>query len=139
MPDLNSRQRRALIGDVVVLLALTIAGFATHLTLGAFGRMIVTILTALLAWAVVSPFFQVYSIDTLENPKALWRVGLAWLVAAPLATFLRGLVLARDIPPAFVVVVILVNGFGLLAWRLYLGWSVARSYRSEARSTSSPL
>ena len=138
MPPLEPIQRRALIGDVALLVIMTIAGFATHLTLGDVGRMLVTGVTALAAWAAVAGFMGVYRVDMIRDPRGLWRVAWAWVIAAPLATFLRGALLARDIPPVFVIVVILTNGFGLLAWRLYLGWSEARRYRMTSRSTTSP-
>jgi len=137
MPHLTSTQRKALIGDVVVLVLLTVVGFATHLTLDAFGRMFATGITALLAWAAVAPFLGVYSPTVITDPRSIWRVAWAWLLAAPLATFLRGVVLTRDIPTTFVIVVILVNGFALVAWRIALGWMLARSYRVEAASISS--
>jgi hypothetical protein len=138
MPYFTESQRRAIIGDVVVLVVLTLVGFATHLTLDAFGRMAVTLVASLLAWAAVAPFLGVYSPTVIDEPRAVWRVGWAWLLAAPLATFLRGAVLGRDIPPTFVIVTILVNGFGLVLWRIALGWSLARRYRVGSRSTSSP-
>ncbi len=138
MPHFTPSQRRAIIGDVSVLVVLTLVGFATHLTLDAFGRMTVTLVVSLLAWAAVAPFLDVYNPTVIDDPKAVWKVGWAWLLAAPLATFLRGAVLARDIPPTFVIVTIVVNGFGLVAWRVALGWSVSRRYRTGSRSTSSP-
>ena len=138
MPYFTVSQRRAIVGDVVVLVSLTLVGFATHLTLDAFGRMTVTLVASLLAWAAVAPFLGVYSPTVIDEPTAIWRVGWAWLLAAPLATFLRGAILGRDIPPVFVIVTILVNGFGLVLWRIALGWSLARRYRVASSSTSSP-
>lgn len=138
MPYFTPSQRRAIIGDLVVLFLLTIVGFATHLTLDAFGRMAVTLVATLLAWAAVAPFMDVYSPSVINDPKAIWRIGWAWVIAAPLATFLRGAMLMRDIPPVFVLVTILVNGFGLVAWRVALGWTLARRYRTGSMSTSKP-
>jgi hypothetical protein len=97
--------------------------------------MVVTGLAALVAWAAVAGPMGVYRSDLIADPHAIWRVAWAWLIAAPMATFLRGAALSRDIPPTFVVVMILTNGFALVIWRVYLGWSLARSYRS---STSNP-
>ena len=136
---INALQRKAIIGDVAVLVAVTVAGFATHMTLDAFWRMLVTTTSALLAWFVVSPFVGVYRPENILVPRSLWRVGIAWLIAAPLATYLRGAILGRDIPPEFVTVVILINGFALVVWRLVLGWSQARRYRADSISTSNPL
>ena len=139
MKDLDDLERKAVVGDVAVLLALTVVGFATHRTLGAFGRMTVTIVTALAAWAAVAPFLGLYTREVIKDPNAIWRVAWAWILAAPLATFLRGLILGLDVPPVFVVVVILTNGFALVAWRLYLGWSTARAQSSVSTSTTNPL
>lgn len=138
MSALTPLQRRAAVGDTAVLVVMTVVGFATHLTLGDVGRMFITGLAALAAWAAVAGPMGAYRVEVIENPHGVWRVAWAWTIAAPLATFLRAVVLARDIPPVFVVVVILTNGFALMAWRLYLGWSLARSYRSGSRSTNSP-
>lgn len=138
MPQLTSTQRIAVAGDVIVLVGLTIVGFATHLTLDAFGRMVVTGLTALAAWAAVAPFLGVYNPSAIGNPRSVWRVAWAWLLAAPLATFLRAVVLTRDIPRTFVIVVILVNGLALVVWRVALGLLLARSYRLDSRSISNP-
>ncbi len=137
MPHFSRTQRTALTGDLLVLVLLTVAGFATHLTLDAFGRMIVTALAGLAAWAAVAPFLGVYNEATLTQPGSIWRVGWAWLLAAPLAIFLRAVVLDRDIPWQFVLVTILVNGFVLVAWRIALGWWVAR-YRSGSMSATTP-
>ena len=126
MRQLTPIQRTALIGDISVLIGLTVAGFATHLTLDAFGRMLVTGVSALLAWAAVAPFLNVYRPEVITNPHAIWRVAWAWFLAAPVATFLRGKALNRDIPWVFVLVTILANGFALLAWRIACGWWLSR-------------
>lgn len=138
MPNFTLIERRAAVGDAVVLVLVTVAGFATHLTLDAFWRMAITVVGSLLAWFLVAPLLGVFSEANILNPKELWRVGLAWVIAAPLATFLRGLALARDIPPAFVVVVILVNGFSLVAWRLLLGWRTVRNRQADSTSINNP-
>lgn len=127
MPPFSKSQRNAMIGDIAVLVLLTVIGFATHLTLDAFGRMIVTLLGTLLAWGAVAPFLGVYDPEVIADARSVWRVGWAWLLAAPLATFLRGAALDRDIPWEFVLVTILVNGFALVAWRIGLGWWRARA------------
>ena len=138
MPYFTDSQRKAIIGDVAVLTFLTLVGFATHRTLDAFGRISVTVVVSLLAWAAVSPFVNVYNPTVIDDPRAIWRVGWAWLIAAPLAMFMRGAVLGMDISPTFVAVTIGVNGFGLVMWRAILGYTVARRYRIGSSSTSSP-
>lgn len=138
MPYFTDSQRKAIIGDVAVLAFLTLVGFATHRTLDALGRISVTLVVSLIAWSAVAPFLGVYSPTVIDDPKAIWRVGWAWLLAAPLAMFLRGAMLGMDISPTFVAVTIGVNGFGLVMWRAVLGYSLARRYRIGSSSTSSP-
>ncbi len=126
MPHFTKRQKTVIVGDVAVLVLLTVAGFATHLTLDAFGRMIITLVGSLLAWGAVAPFMGVYGEDVISNPRSIWRVAWAWMLAAPMATFLRGAALDRDIPWVFVLVTIGVNGFALVLWRIAYGWWMAR-------------
>lgn len=129
MPQFTPTQRTAIIGDVAVLVTLTIIGFATHLTLDAFGRLIITVLGALVAWAAVAPFLGVYEERIIETPGSIWRVAWAWMLAAPLATFIRGMALNRDIPWVFVLVTMLTSGFALVAWRIAYGWMLSRRKR----------
>ena len=138
MNRLSSIQKTAISGDVVVLIVLTFAGFATHLTLDAFGRMVITMVGSLLAWAAVSPFLGLYRHEVLADPRALWRVGWAAVLAAPLATFLRAIALNRDIPWVFVLVTMGTSAAGLLAWRIAYGWWITRQERVAPSSTTSP-
>ena len=138
MPHFSRLQRNAITGDLLVLVMLTVAGFATHLTLDAFGRMLVTTIGVVVAWVAVAPFLNVYDEDVIEDPGSVWRVGWAWMLAAPMATFLRGAMLDRDIPWVFVLVTILANGFALVAWRIGYGWWLARKGRVASMSTSKP-
>ena len=137
MVRISLQQRRAAMGDVIVLTLLTLAGFATHLTLDAFGRMVVTLLGSLLAWAAVAPGLGAYRAEVLTNPRHLWRVGWAAAAAAPLATFLRGMALDRDIPWVFVLVTMGTNALGLLLWRTAYGWWTARQPSAGSSSTTS--
>ena len=137
MSRFTSTQKAAISGDIAVLIALTFAGFATHLTLDAFGRMLITMLGSLLAWAAVSPFLGVYREDVIADPQSLWRVGWAAVLAAPLATFLRAVALDRDIPWVFVLVTMGTNALGLLAWRIAYGWLISRRASRGLSSTTS--
>lgn len=126
MQKLSPTQRTVAIGDAAVLVVVTVAGFATHLTLDAFGRMVVTTLASVVAWAAAGPIIGVYRSAVIADPRSVWRVAWAWMLAAPLATFLRAMILDRDIPWAFVLVTLLLNGFALVAWRIAFGWWRAR-------------
>ena len=126
MPHFSQAQRTVSVGDAVVLILMTVVGFVTHLTLDAIGRMVITTLGVLVAWAAVAPFLGVYEERTFHEPGAVWRVAWAWLLAAPLAAFLRAMALDRDIAWVFVLVLIATNGIALTAWRIFYGWRSAR-------------
>jgi hypothetical protein len=109
--------RWAVAGDVVVLFVLTLIGFVTHSTLDEIGRLVVTTLGVLAAWAIVGPWFGVFSTTVLTRWIAVWQVALAWAVAAPVAGFLRGLLLDVNVSATFILVTIAVNGAALVVWR----------------------
>lgn len=127
MPHFSRTQRTVIIGDVVVLILMTLLGFATHLSLDALGRIIVTTAGVIIAWAAVSPFVGVYDERRIADPGSLWRVAWAWVLAAPLAGFLRAAALNRDISWVFVLVTMGTSGLALMAWRVIYGWRAARS------------
>jgi hypothetical protein len=120
MLDLADRSllRWAIIGDVVLLIALTVVGFVSHSTLDETWRLVVTTLGVLLAWAVVAPWFGVFSTAVLTRPAAVWRVAWAWAIAAPVAGFLRAWILGVTVSATFILVMIAVNGAGLVIWRV---------------------
>jgi hypothetical protein len=123
----RSLLRWAIIGDVAVLIAITVVGFMTHSTLDETWRLFVTSLGVLVAWAVVAPWFEAFSATTLTRPTSVWRVALAWTIAAPFAAFVRALILGVGISATFVLVLIAVNGSVMVIWRAglagYLGAS----------------
>ena len=109
--------RWAVIGDAVVLVALTILGFLTHSTLDETWRLVVTTFGVLAAWALVAPWFGVFSTEALTRPTAVWRIAWAWAIAAPVAGFLRAWVLGVAVSATFILVMIAVNGAVLVVWR----------------------
>jgi len=113
----RSLLRWAIIGDAVVLVALTAFGFLTHATLDETWRLVVTTLGVLAAWALVAPWFGVFSTEVLTRPTAVWRVAWAWAIAAPVAGFLRAWVLDVTVSATFILVMIAVNGAVLVVWR----------------------
>ena len=113
----RSRLRSAIIGDAVVLVAITAAGFLTHSTLDETWRLAITTLGVLLAWALVAPWYGAFSTIVLTRPTAVWRVGWAWAIAAPVAGFIRALVLGVAVSATFVLVLVAVNGVVMVAWR----------------------
>lgn len=109
--------RWAVIGDAVVLVALTIVGFLTHSTLDETWRLVVTAFGVVAAWALVAPWFGAFSTKVLTRPTAVWRIAWAWAIAAPVAGFLRAWVLGVAVSATFILVMIAVNGAVLVVWR----------------------
>lgn len=114
----RSLLRWAVVGDVVVLIVLTVLGFASHSTLDETWRLLVTTVGVLAAWAIVGPWFGVFSTEVLTRWHAVWKVALAWAIAAPVAGFFRGLVLDLSVSATFILVTIAVNGAALVVWRV---------------------
>ena len=119
MFDLADRSllRWAVIGDGAVLVVVTVFGFLTHSTLDETWRLVVTTLGVLVAWAVVAPWFGVFSTEVLTRPAEVWRVAWAWAIAAPFAGFLRAWILGVTVSTTFILVTIAVNGTALVIWR----------------------
>lgn len=120
--------RWAIVGDVVALTVLTAIGFASHSTLDETWRLVVTTLGVLAAWAVVGPWFGVFATQVLTQWNAVWRVALAWAIAAPFAGFLRGLLLDISVSATFILVTIAVNGAALVVWRAAFAALQARRF-----------
>jgi hypothetical protein len=114
----RSLLRWAILGDAIVLIIITILGFATHGTLDETWRMLITTLGTLLAWAIVAPWFGAFSTASLTRPSSIWRVAYAWAVAAPVAGFLRGWFLGIGVSSTFILTAIAINGLSLVIWRL---------------------
>lgn len=110
----------AIIGDAVVITALTVVGFAAHESLGQVARLVVTVSAFLVAWAFIAPWFGVFDSSTVSDPRKVWMVFLAWMAAAPFGAVLRGLILRIEIAPVFVLVMTIVTGAGLVLWRVVL-------------------
>jgi hypothetical protein len=106
-------------GDILSLALVTVIGFATHgpLSLDLLPRMMTTFLPLLAAWFSLAPFLQLFNPETTQNPRQLWRPIYAMLIAAPLATLLRALMLNGIILPIFALVLAANAALGLLLWR----------------------
>lgn len=113
--------RILIFGDTLVILLITISGFATHGEIGNMGRMLTTIIPLFAAWFLISPFFGLFNEKIIYQPNQLWRVILAMFGVIPLAAWLRGLWLNTPILPLFVLVLGGVSSFCMFLWRtLYL-------------------
>lgn len=105
-------------GDVLVLLLVTIFGFATHGELGTAGlRMLTTFVPLVVAWGLVAPHLGVFDLEKSSQPDQLWRPFWAMVLAGPWAAWLRGVMLNEPILPIFVVVLGGICALALLVWR----------------------
>ncbi len=106
-------------GDILAILIVTVIGFATHgeADLSFLPRMAAAFFPLTIAWFLLAPWFGLFQMEIISNPKQLWRPVLAMLFAAPLAAILRGLLLNAPIIPIFAVVLASTSAFGMFLWR----------------------
>jgi len=107
-----------LAGDLIALALVTIVGFATHQELDTAGLyMLTTFLPLSVAWLLISPHLLVYKPDFVIEYRYLWRPFWAMILAAPMAGWLRGVLLDRMILPQFVIILGGISALALLTWR----------------------
>lgn len=117
---LNTK-RNLLLGDALVLVLVTISGFATHGDIGNLIRMLTTFIPLTISWFVVAPFFGLFNEALIIQVSQLWRIIFAMMTVVPLAAWLRGMWLQTPILPIFVLVLGSVSILAMLLWRaLYL-------------------
>jgi hypothetical protein len=108
-----------ILGDILAIAILTLIGFATHRQADTsyLPRMATAFFPVLLSWFVLAPWFGLFDEQVNENQKLLWRVALASLFAAPLATTLRAAWLGSTSLPLFTFVLGISNAIGMTVWR----------------------
>ncbi|MEN4012877.1 MAG: DUF3054 family protein [Chloroflexota bacterium] len=116
--------------DSLVLLAVTLLGFATHNSSLSGGRWLTTFLPLLFAWLAAAPALGLYSPGIADQNRQAWRAALAALLAAPLAVLVRGLWLQGMIVPVFGLVLMAVTAAGMILWRLT--WIALAARRKDA-------
>jgi Protein of unknown function (DUF3054) len=123
-----------LAGDILVLLLVTIFGFATHGELASAGpRMLTTFVPLVVAWALVAPHLGAFDLEKSRQVGQLWRPFWAMVLAGPWAAWLRGALLNAPIVPIFVVVLGGICAVSLLVWRLFYWAFYARRLQGIAR------
>jgi hypothetical protein len=118
---LNTRASVAILagGDFLVIALVTVIGFASHGELSSAGaRMLTTFVPLLGAWGMTAPFLGAYDLDHAADLRQTWRPFWAMVLAGPLASWLRGLMLNAPIMPVFVLVITGVSALGMLGWRV---------------------
>ncbi|MBM3121426.1 MAG: DUF3054 domain-containing protein [Chloroflexi bacterium] len=109
-----------LLGDALVVLLTSLAGFAQHgeLMTAGVGRVAATAVPFAVAWFLTAPWLGCFDLDRMPRLSYLWRVPAAAVLAAPLGAVLRGLWLEAPVLPIFAVVMAAVLGAGMLVWRV---------------------
>jgi hypothetical protein len=109
-----------LLGDGLVVLLTSLAGFAQHgeLTTAGVARVAATVVPFALAWFLTAPWLGCFDQVRMARLSNLWRVPAAAVLAAPLGAVLRGLWLQAPVLPIFAVVMAAVLGGAMLAWRV---------------------
>lgn len=108
-----------IVGDMLTLGLVTVAGFATHNELlNAGTRMLTTFVPLSAAWLMAAPFLGAYSGNHLQERRDLWRPFWAMVLAGPMAALLRALWLRTTIVPIFVIVLGGIAALAIFTWRL---------------------
>lgn len=108
-----------LAGDLIVIAAVTVIGFATHGEAEAafLPRMLAIFLPTSLGWLALAPVFGLYHRARIADPKQLWRPAVVMVFAVPLALVLRAMLLNTVVIPLFALVMAGVCALGMLIWR----------------------
>lgn len=114
-----TKNKLLIIGDILIIAILTFIGFASHgeANVSFIPRMGTTFLPLLVGWFLITPWFGLFDEQVTSNPKLLWRVLLAMLFVAPLASILRSALLHSAALPVFTLILGVTNGLGILMWR----------------------
>ena len=93
-------------------------GFASHGTAGTAGtRMLTTFIPLVAAWFLIAPHLKVYEDKVANDWRQLWRPSWSMVLSAPMAGWMRGMILNAPILPLFVIILGGVSALGMLVWR----------------------
>lgn len=104
--------------DALVLLTVTLAGFANHNSNLEGGRWLITFLPLCAGWALVAPWLGNYESKFWNDPAQAWRALLAMVLAAPFSAFLRAILLDGTVIPIFVIALGGISALSMTAWRV---------------------
>jgi hypothetical protein len=132
MREISSKQIALMLGDVLALAIVTLFGFASHGTVGTAGaRMLTTFLPLVAAWFFAASISGAFDMDSVSDPRQLWKPFLTMILAAPFAAWLRGVMLNAPVLPLFVLVLGGFGALGILLWRsLFWLLTMRKSYQN---------
>ena len=116
---LSRRQLITLIaGDVILLLVITLLGFATHRRGLTGGRWLTTFLPLVFSWFLAAPLTGLYRAGVADRLPEFWRTVITGVLAASLAVLLRGIWLRQPVIPVFGLVMMAMTAAVMGVWRL---------------------
>ncbi|MEK6220955.1 MAG: DUF3054 domain-containing protein [Chloroflexota bacterium] len=120
---LTSSQFQLIIGDFIVLAAVTLYGFAEHGSLSTSGaRPLTTLLPWFVSWLIMAGHLGLYDSAVYQLPNQLWRTFWGMVLASPIAGFLRSLWLGGSVTTLFVIIFGGIAAFAILIWRAIFIW-----------------
>jgi len=113
------KQTVLIIGDLIAIAVVTLIGFATHGELGlSFApRMAVLYFPLSLAWFLLAPWFGLFRLQVVSDPRQLWRPALVMIFATPAALLVRGQLLNVPVLPLFGLILSGSCALGMMIWR----------------------
>lgn len=120
-------------GDLAIFVVFVLVGRETHAAgdLNLIINVLPTLLPFVLIWFLVAIPMGVLRPNVYRVvPLAIIRTLAAWIIAGPIAIYVRALLLSRTaIPWQFVVVTMGLNAVLLLTWHMSFAWWLRRSSR----------
>jgi hypothetical protein len=115
-----------IVGDILAIAVITFIGFASHGegNISFLPRMATTFFPVLTGWFLLAPWFGLFDENVISTSRSLWRIPLAMLFAAPLASTLRAALLGTTTLPIFTLILAFTSTLGVSAWRVAHGYIV---------------
>lgn len=111
-------------GDTLALAVITVIGFASHgeTDISILPRMLTTFIPLVVSWFLIAPWLGLFNLPITSNPKQLWRPPLAMLLAAPMVSILRAMLLNSVALPLFTLILGGSAALGIFVWRGVWAW-----------------
>lgn len=109
-----------ILGDILALAIITVVGFASHgeSDLSFVPRMFTTFIPLVVSWFLIAPWLGLFDSQITSEPNQLWRPPLAMLLAAPMTSVLRAMMLNGAALPLFTFILGGSAALGILIWRV---------------------
>jgi hypothetical protein len=128
---LTRNQIQLILGDFIVLTAVTLYGFAEHGTLTSSGaRPLTTLLPWFVSWLIIAGHLGLYNSAIFKQSNQLWRAFWGMLLASPIAGFLRSLWLGGSVTTLFVIIFGGIAAVTILIWRAIFVWVKIKKARN---------